>query len=174
MQISKMELGEEHIVEELAREIWFETYADILSIGQIIYMLNKYLSKEAVARGIKEDNYEYFLLKDDDIYIGFYAVRHESDRLFLSKAYIVKDSRGKGYFKKIMDNVFENLRRKEKSVYLTVNKNNDAKDKYLSIGFDIIDEVKSDIGGGYVMDDYIMEITREKYEENKTNVKYKK
>ena len=78
MLISKMELGEEHIVEELAREIWFETYADILSIGQIIYMLNKYLSSEAVARGVKEDNYEYFLLKEDDICIGFYAVRHEN------------------------------------------------------------------------------------------------
>lgn len=166
MEIVKMKLGEEHIIEELAREIWFETYADILSIGQIIYMLNKYLSKEAVAKGVKEDNYEYFLLKDGNIYIGFYAIKHESEKLFLSKAYIVNDSRGKGYFRKIMDNIFENLRRREKSVYLTVNKNNDAKDKYLAIGFEITDEVASDIGNGYVMDDYIMEITKERYEKS--------
>ena len=46
----------------------------------------------------------------------------------------------------------------KKAIYLTVNKKNKTKDKYLHWGFKIIDSVVSDIGNNYVMDDYIMEL----------------
>ena len=49
---------------------------------------------------------------------------------------------------------------KYNTFYLTVNKNNTkAISVYKSFGFDITDTVVTDIGGGYVMDDYIMEYT---------------
>jgi hypothetical protein len=39
-----------------------------------------------------------------------------------------------------------------------VNKYNFAKDVYTALGFKTIDSVKTDIGGGFYMDDYIMEL----------------
>ncbi len=41
--------------------------------------------------------------------------------------------------------------------YLRVNKSNSTVDLYKKAGFIIIESVVSDIGNGYVMDDYIME-----------------
>ena len=44
----------------------------------------------------------------------------------------------------------------KKSVYLTVNKHNDrAVAVYKKIGFELTDSVVTDIGSGFVMDDYI-------------------
>ena len=45
-----------------------------------------------------------------------------------------------------------------KRVILTVNKNNSAKKFYESQGFKIYDEAIFDIGNGYVMDDFLMEL----------------
>ena len=43
-------------------------------------------------------------------------------------------------------------------MYLTVNKHNElAIRAYRGTGFDVIDSVETDIGEGFVMDDYIME-----------------
>lgn len=43
--------------------------------------------------------------------------------------------------------------------YLTVNKQNErAVSAYTALGFKKIDEAVSDIGNGYVMDDYIMSV----------------
>ncbi len=44
------------------------------------------------------------------------------------------------------------------ALYLTVNKNNEmAIRAYKANGFEVIDAVETDIGEGFVMDDYIME-----------------
>ena len=43
-------------------------------------------------------------------------------------------------------------------IYLTVNKYNSGSiEVYKKLGFTVADQVVTDIGGGYVMDDYIME-----------------
>ena len=45
-----------------------------------------------------------------------------------------------------------------KRIYLSVNKHNTPSyEVYLHLGFKVIDAVVTDIGGGFVMDDYIME-----------------
>ena len=45
----------------------------------------------------------------------------------------------------------------DKRIILNVNKANNAKNVYESQGFTVRKELVLDIGGGYVMDDYIME-----------------
>ena len=43
-------------------------------------------------------------------------------------------------------------------MYLTVNKHNELGTRaYFAKGFEVIDSVETDIGEGFVMDDYIME-----------------
>ena len=47
---------------------------------------------------------------------------------------------------------------KLQAIYLTVNKyNNRAYDIYIKNGYEVIDDVVTGIGNGYVMDDYVMQ-----------------
>ena len=87
--------------------------------------------------------------------IGYIGVSPHNDYLFLSKLYVKKEFRhkgiGKAVFEKIKDFGFDKIQ-------LTVNKyNKNTIDAYLKYGFKIIDSIVSDIGNGFVMDDYIME-----------------
>ena len=69
------------------------------------------------------------------------------------------DSQMSEAFIKDYTKVFDEAERYGKTrVYLTVNKHNDhAIEVYKKTGFVIVDEAVTDIGSGYVMDDYIFE-----------------
>lgn len=141
--------------EELANIIWNEHYSTILSKHQIDYMLQKYQCKKAMEYQIKNEKYQYFALVENMNEIGYFAVKFDFDDIFLSKLYLLKESRGKGYSKEIIDYIEKNSQGK-KSIYLTVNKNNPSISIYKKLGFEIEKECVTDIGCGYVMDDYIM------------------
>ncbi len=144
----------------LANEIWHESFCEILSEGQIDYMVEKFQSLNAMQSQIKEQNYNYFAVKDDNQLCGYFAVKPESDdRFFLSKLYLHHDKRGKGIASKMLNKVFEEaIKCGKKKVYLTVNKYNaHAISVYKKVGFKTISEPVTDIGNGYVMDDYVME-----------------
>ncbi|MBQ4078622.1 GNAT family N-acetyltransferase [bacterium] len=147
----------------LANEIWYEYWTVILSLSQIDYMVEKFQSKDAIASQIKNDKYIYNILEDNGNLIGYFGVCPKDDYLFLSKLYIKKDFRnlgsGKLAFNKIKQIALEYRKNK---IQLTVNKNNTNTIKaYEKWGFKQIDSVVTDIGFGFVMDDYIMEYSLE-------------
>ena len=145
---------------ELADKIWHECFVDIISLGQIDYMVEKFQSYEAMQSQIKEQGYCYLAVRDKGELCGYIAVKPEKDdRFFLSKLYLRSDKRGRGIGSEMLERVFEEARASgKKRVYLTVNKHNDrAIAVYKKTGFEIVDEVVTDIGQGYVMDDYIFE-----------------
>ncbi|MBR1591812.1 MAG: GNAT family N-acetyltransferase [Ruminococcus sp.] len=145
-------------VAELADEIWHECFVDIISPGQIDYMVEKFQSLGAMTNQIENQSYLYFAVCDDEDLCGYIAVKpEEDDRFFLSKLYLRSDKRGRGIASLMMNYVFDTARKAgKKSVYLTVNKyNSHAVEVYKKIGYKLIDSVVTDIGGGYVMDDYI-------------------
>lgn len=149
-------------VAQLADEIWHECFTDIISLGQIDYMVEKFQSLDAMTNQIETQKYSYLAVYDDEDLCGYIAVKPEDDdRFFLSKLYLRKDKRGKKIATLMMNRVFEEARKYgKKSVYLTVNKNNShAIDVYKKSGYQIIDSVVTDIGNGYVMDDYIFSYT---------------
>ena len=141
----------------LASEIWHEWYADVIPSGQIDYMLGTYHSKETLLQEMA-DGYEYIVLRDSGKDIGYCGFKNEGDRIYIGKLYLLKKYRGKGFGKRM----FEIIDSYAKSngvdkEYLRVNKSNPTVDIYKKAGFIIIESVVSDIGNGYVMDDYIME-----------------
>lgn len=140
---------------ELTNEIWHEYWPCILSAEQINYMVEKFQSENAIINQMKNENYKYYFINYENKNVGYVGISPHSDYLFLSKLYIKKDFRhkgiGKAVFEKIKDFGFDKIQ-------LTVNKyNQNTIDAYLKYGFKIIDSVVSDIGNGFVMDDYIME-----------------
>ena len=83
----------------------------------------------------------------------------ETNRFFISKVYLRAEERGKGFASRAIA-FYERLCRERglDAMYLTVNKRNDLGIRaYLGKGFETIDAVETDIGNGFVMDDYIME-----------------
>ena len=79
--------------------------------------------------------------------------------MFLSKLYVQSEYRGRGIPRAVFAFISD-LSRKEglNKIYLTVNKyNTHAIDVYKHHGFYEIDAVVTDIGCGYVMDDFILQ-----------------
>lgn len=144
---------------EFAARLWHSAYDGLLGGGQVGYMTDKFQSAEAMRRQIESDNYIYFYIVDGGRRIGYCAIRPESEKLFLSKLYLEESARGKGWGRKALAEVAETARRLSlKSVYLTVNKQNDrAVRAYERFGFRRAGACVTDIGGGYAMDDYIYE-----------------
>src|ERR1035437_574281 len=80
-----------------------------------------------------------------------------NDTIKLNKLYLKAEQQGKGFGKAGLKYVIDYARDNHfKRVYLTVNKNNiKAIKTYEKTGFVRTESVVNDIGGGFVMDDYI-------------------
>lgn len=145
-------------VATMAEEIWHEYFPALISEEQIDYMLEKFLSFDSIFEQI-QNGYEYFLLIHDYTFAGFAGVHEENGSLFLSKLYIHKDFRGNGISSKVMKNLIELCKvRSLDKIWLTCNRGNEsALAIYKHFGFIQTREQVSDIGGGFVMDDYILE-----------------
>lgn len=143
------------LLADLAHKIWNEYWPCILTQAQIDYMVEKFQSQKAIKNQIENENYTYYFLTVDGEIVGYTGVCDRGEYLFLSKLYIKKEFRHKGYgklaFEKIKSLGFNRIQ-------LTVNKQNkNTINAYLKYGFEIINEDVTDIGNGFVMDDFIME-----------------
>ncbi|MDD4820132.1 MAG: bifunctional diaminohydroxyphosphoribosylaminopyrimidine deaminase/5-amino-6-(5-phosphoribosylamino)uracil reductase RibD, partial [Flavobacteriales bacterium] len=145
----------------MAKTIWYECYREILSCEQIYYMLSKYLSVNVLSAQIRYENYHYYILQIDGKNAGYLGIHAEKDRLFLSKLYILKSFRGEKIPTKVIYFLDDFCRKNNlEKIYLTVNKyNTHAYQVYEHLGFHQTDTAVTDIGNGYVMDDFIMERT---------------
>lgn len=144
----------------LANEIWHEYFSSLLSPEQIDYMVQMYQSLDALTRAVRQQGYTYFLGYEGDELVGYCGVKPDGDRLFLSKLYLRSDMRGKHLSTLLLDRAVELARAQGMhAVYLTCNKYNaHSLDVYHAKGFRDIDAVVTDIGNGFVMDDYILQL----------------
>lgn len=141
-----------------ASNVFISYYDNITGHEQSVYMAERFLSQDAIRKLINEGAIFRLLMNDQEI-IGFTEYKKETDRVFLSKLYVRADLRGKGYGRILFDDVLNYCRSENlNKIYLTVNKyNTPSYNIYLHLGFKVIDAVETDIGHGYIMDDYIME-----------------
>ncbi len=147
------------ILADTANIVWHEAYKEIVSVAQIDYMIEKFQSFNPLSEAINKNNYLYYLIKVDNNVAGYIGLHEENEKMFLSKLYILKEYRGKQVASKTFEFI-ENLAkgRNLKSVWLTVNKNNNhAIEVYKHKGFAVIRKQVADIGNGFVMDDYVFE-----------------
>ena len=151
----------------LADTIWREHYTPIIGAAQVEYMLVKFQSAEQIRIDIKRNDYIYFTaeyIKSGEM-IGYCAVQPKEDYLSLSKIYVRKDYRGRGVARSFVNEVTALCRYEYGfgKICLTVNKHNDNSiAAYHKMGFETIDSIKTDIGGGFFMDDFVMEVRIEK------------
>jgi ribosomal protein S18 acetylase RimI-like enzyme len=141
----------------LARVVWTEHYTPIIGASQVEYMLQNIQSADKIAEKMA-DGEDYYMAYLYGRLIGYMAIKPEKDRMFLSKLYIEKAFRGRGIADRFIALLLDETRAARKNkISLTVNKNNiNSIAVYKKMGFDIESELVSDIGGGFVMDDYVM------------------
>lgn len=155
-----------HELAAIAGAIWNEYWPAIIGQNQTSYMIERFLSYDAIARDMAENDYEYwFVVADKDEpterIVGFTGGHNEpeTNRFFISKIYLFAQERGKHFASDVI--AFYNdlcLKRGFSAMYLTVNKHNELGIRaYQGKGFETIDAVAADIGHGFVMDDFIME-----------------
>lgn len=144
-------------ISALAHRIWREHYIPIIGELQVEYMLENFQSSEAMYAQYLE-GYQYFMVYFEKELVGYLSVIKQNNSLFLSKIYVSKDLRGKKIGKTAMAFIEEKaLEQQCKSITLGVNKyNTDSIAAYKAMGFKQVGEEITDIGNGFVMDDYSM------------------
>lgn len=145
-------------IANLADIIWREHYTPIIGPEQVEYMLDKFQSASAMSQQISE-GVSYYTLWLDDLLVGYLSFYSKGEVLFLSKIYVLSQLRGQGIGQQAMEFIKEQaLSHGLERIQLTVNKYNTGSiTAYERMGFKKVDEVVMDIGGGFVMDDYVME-----------------
>lgn len=144
---------------EFAASIWREYWTSILPEGQAEYMIEKFQSKEAMKRQVESENYSYFYIVADGNRAGYTGLSCRDGYLFLSKLYILKDFRHQHVATRAFPFIVDFAKKHGYDrVVLTVYKGNvNAIRAYEKLNFRKTDATVTDIGSGYVMDDYIME-----------------
>lgn len=142
----------------LAERIWHHSYAGIISHEQIVYMLDWMYSEETIAREMAE-GLHWELVRFDGLDAGYLSVTFGPDGVAkLNKLYLLPELQGRGHAQAMLSHIFTlAAKRHSREVRLQVNKGNvRAQRAYERFGFRQIENAVFDIGGGYVMDDFIM------------------
>ena len=142
-----------------ARTVWREANVSFCSPEQVEYMIERYQSFEAIV-GQLMNGYRYFIFEQDGDILAYFGVQPQGERLLLRKFYVLTPYRGHGLFSVGLDIIRQICHEEgQKAVYLTVNRDNrHAYEIYLRKGFEVIAEEDNDIGCGFVMNDYIMQL----------------
>jgi len=145
------------LVHVMAEQIWHEYYTNIIGREQVVYLLQKYQTVKALEDQVSQ-GYRYELVLHDSTPIGYISTLQNLDHLYISKLYLIKEARKKGFARQMMTYIENQAKQLSLSqIQLNVNKHNHHTiEVYKHFGFSIIKEVKIDIGSGFYLDDYVM------------------
>lgn len=159
--IRPAELDDINTIGFLAQQIWPETYREILAPEQLKYMLKLFYSPNALRRQMVDDRHSFLVVERDDEPIGFasWSPTDEQGVFKLHKIYVLPGRQGKGLGRALLQFIFETIRPEgAQRLRLNVNRHNKARQFYERMGFAVTGEEDIDIGQGYFMNDYVMEI----------------
>lgn len=143
-------------VADIAAPIWREYYTPIIGKSQVEYMLTNLQSESAIKHQLQQ-GVEYLIVEHANNSIGYIATQPKRTHLFLSKFYLSSAYRGKGIARQMLDHVIDIAHEKKcNAIELTINKYNPTLAIYQKLGFENVESITIDIGGGYIMDDYRM------------------
>ena len=149
------------IVIELTKKIWPVAYGAILSKAQLDYMINRFYNESALSQLMDKGHVFYLAQDENENFVGFlsFEINSAPHKTKIHKIYVLPETQGTGlgrqFFELVKHKAIEN---NQKAIFLNVNKYNNALHFYTKLGFSIVSDEVIDIGEGYVMDDYVMEL----------------
>lgn len=148
-----------------AEGIFREYFSTLHEPAKVDYLVNHTLSLETLTTAIADEGYEYYFVDDAQTgeHLGFVGIRPDDGFLYLSKLYLIKGARGRGLGRAEFEFVKQRAREYGLGrIRLTCARDNIASlDRYDHMGFKRIACVNNDVGGGFEMNDYLMEYTLE-------------
>ena len=161
MKLTALKIEQLPIVIDLTKKIWPVAYGEILSKAQLDYMIDKFYNETALRELIQKGHVFYLAQDDNGKDVGFvsYEINSEPNKTKIHKIYVLPETQGAGlgrqFFELVKEKAIEN---QQNAIFLNVNKFNNAIHFYIKLGFTKVKDEVIDIGNGYVMDDYVMEV----------------
>ncbi len=145
---------------DFASSVYHEYFVDtagLITTEQVDHMVSLFLTPKAISESI-DDGYEFFVLGTIEDPVGFISIKCSDHDMFLSKLYTRKDVRGTGAGRFMLEYLSDLcVERGLGSIWLTCNRENKPSLAFYDhMGFRIERSEDTDIGGGFVMDDYVM------------------
>ncbi len=167
LEIRVATVADFNLIRSISERTWPSTYGHIISKEQIDFMLDWMYCDAALAEQF-EKGHQFFISNLNGTDIGFCSVSAEAENATkqnqqkafkLNKLYVLPTAHGTGSGKALLNKAIEVAKiAAASSLFLQVNKHNNAYTFYLKNGFVKEAEQKFDIGNGFFMDDYVMRL----------------
>lgn len=149
------------VIAALAGDIWRSYYPGIITSDQIEHMLAWMYAPETLRRELRDEGARFYLLRDGDgEAVGFAALGPGAGagEFKLHKLYLRTAFHGRGWGSRLLRHCEGEARRAGGArMTVAVNKRNTrALAAYRRNGYAIVEAVTRAIGGGFVMDDFIL------------------
>ena len=147
------------LIRRLAGEAFPATYRELLTPGQLDYMMEWMYSEASLRRQLAEGHH-YFIAETDGEPCGYVSVERQGERLFhLQKIYVLPRFQGCGAGAFLFRTAVAHVRALQPEacrMELNVNRGNRALHFYEHMGMRRLREGDFPIGNGFYMNDYIM------------------
>lgn len=153
--------GDESTIIELAETVWKPTFSEILSPERLEYLFSMMYDKNILAEQIANPAHLFYILRLNETNSGYAQLVISRDFAKVEKLYVLPNVQGKGGGLYLLSKIRQEAVDKQKCILrLQVNRANDkAIAFYLKYGFEIVRSEDFDVGGGHMMDDYVMEFS---------------
>ena len=160
-EIRKATLEDIPLINELAWIVFPHTYKELLSPGQIEFMMDWMYSPANLKKQMTEDSHTYFIAYEENEPAGYLSIQPEGEHTYhLQKIYVLPSFQGKKLGKLLFNQAIQAIKELHPEpcqMRLNVNRyNTKAVDFYFRMGMKKVFEGDFDIGHGYLMTDYIM------------------
>lgn len=157
--IHRFSRNEIDAVSALARVVWQATYPPLIPQAQIDAMLADRYAPERMREQLDDARHAWRVASEGGVPVGFaHAILGDSG-CKLDKLYVHPDRQRRGIGAALMREIEAWARdHQARRLWLQVNRGNaQAVRAYEKYGFRIVESRVFDIGGGFVMDDHVME-----------------
>jgi len=146
-------------IREIANITWPVAYGSYISQAQLDYMLDMMYSDNSLLEQMNK-GHQFYIAEHQNTPIGFASVsKEEENACKLNKLYVLPTAQKTGAGKALLHKTIEYaIGYAANCLYLQVNKQNNAQHFYSKHGFTVRESSILEIGNGYIMDDYIMEL----------------
>lgn len=164
IEIKEVTLEDIPKIQAISNIVWPVTFEEILSQEQISYMMEMMYSTESLTKQIQIDNHHYILAQKDGKHLGYLSYQNQMENEYckVHKIYVLPTAQGLGIGKILIKYAKQQATKAgDSKLRLNVNRYNKALDFYKHIGFSILQTEDIDIGKGFLMEDYVLQMELE-------------